>query len=47
MKAAPDGETVNYAEYELKDSEVWFRVVVTDAEGYKAYTNAYFLKDLK
>lgn len=47
MKAAPDGETVNYAEYELKDSEVWFRVVVTDTEGYKAYTNAYFLKDLK
>lgn len=44
---APSGETVNEAEFSLAENAKWFRVVVTDDKGYKAYSNAYFLDSLK
>lgn len=43
---APDGETITEAKFEV-DNAKWFRLTVTDAYGYKAYTNAYFLDELK
>ena len=46
MVVAADGETVNSAEFVLKEDEVWFRIVATDWEGNKAYSNAYFVKEL-
>lgn len=42
---APYGETVNEATFEIGKAK-WFRFVVTDKEGYKAYTNAYFTDTL-
>lgn len=38
---AENGKTINEAEFDVKDAK-WFRLVITDTEGYKAYTNAYF-----
>lgn len=46
MKAARDGEALNEATFTINPDEVWFRVVVTDSVGGKAYTNAYFKKEL-
>lgn len=42
---AGNENTINEAEFDVKESK-WFRLVVTDTEGYKAYTNAYFTDDL-
>lgn len=43
---AENGKTISEAEFEVKDAK-WFRLVVTDTEGYKAYTNAYFTDELE
>ncbi|MBR5869825.1 MAG: CehA/McbA family metallohydrolase [Clostridia bacterium] len=42
---AKDGETINAASFRVKEGNRWFRLVVRDREGYKAYTNAYFPDD--
>ena len=42
LTRARDGETINEASFRVRDGECWFRLVVVDREGYKAYTNAYF-----
>lgn len=47
LVAAPEGESVREAEFTVADDEVWFRLVVTDHRGFKAYTNGYFLEDLR
>lgn len=39
---AKDGETISTASFPLNPGDRWFRLVVVDREGYKAYTNAYF-----
>ena len=44
---AVDGESIYGAEFEIPNQAKWFRIVVTDNKGYKAYTNAYFTEDLK
>lgn len=44
---APAGETVSEAEFTLDENAKWFRIVVTDDKGYKAYSNAYFTDSLK
>ena len=44
---ANDGETINEATFEIDENSLWFRLTVTDSQGYKAYTNAYFLNDLE
>lgn len=44
---APVGEAVNEAEFKVHENTKWFRIVVTDDLGYKAYTNAYFIDELK
>lgn len=41
------GEAVTEAEFTVSKDTKWFRIVVTDDCGYKAYTNAYFIEDLK
>jgi len=41
------GKTVNSAEFTVGNDSVYFRIVVTDSEGYKAYSNAYFIDDLQ
>lgn len=38
---APKGETIRYAEFKLMESDTYFRITVTDAEGRKAYTQIY------
>lgn len=38
---APNGKTVNYAEFELHDTDGYFRITVTDQNGKKAYTQVY------
>lgn len=40
------GESVNEAEFTIHEKTKWFRIVVTDDLGYKAYTNAYFTDEL-
>lgn len=42
LARAKDGETIREASFRVRDGERWFRLVVVDREGYKAYTNAYF-----
>lgn len=42
-----DGKTINEATFEIDENSLWFRLTVTDAQGYKAYTNAYFINDLE
>lgn len=42
---AERGKTVNEAEFDVREAK-WFRLVVTDTEGFKAYTNAYFTDEL-
>lgn len=41
-RVAPEGQTLDCAEFRLEEGELWFRLVVRDTKGYKAYTNAYF-----
>lgn len=45
IKNAADGECINEASFKIKKHEKYFRIVVTDTFGYKAYSNAYFPKD--
>lgn len=42
LTRAKEGETIHEASFNVRDDEKWFRLVVVDREGYKAYTNAYF-----
>lgn len=44
IKNAVDGECVNEASFKIKPNEKYFRIVITDSLGYKAYSNAYFLR---
>lgn len=44
MKNAADGECINEALFDIKPNEKYFRIVITDSLGYKAYSNAYFLR---
>ena len=44
---AVDGESIYEAEFDIPEKAEWFRIVVTDNKGYKAYTNAYYTEDLK
>lgn len=41
------GEQTSEATFALVDGEIWFRFVVIDSEGYKSYSNAYFVDTLK
>lgn len=43
---AEKGGLVTEAEFNVDVNAKWFRIVVTDRQGFKAYTNAYFLDDL-
>ncbi len=45
-KNAPFGELIEEADFEIKRDIKWFRLVVVDKYGYKAYTNAYFIDSL-
>lgn len=47
LRAAHDGEELHEACFDINPDEIWFRVVVVDHRGGKAYTNAYFKKDLE
>ncbi len=42
---ADEGETVNYAEFEIKEKDVYFRITVVDKNGKKAYTQVYEISD--
>ena len=42
IKNAEDGMCINEAVFKVKKNEKYFRIVITDAAGYKAYSNAYF-----
>lgn len=42
IKNAEDGATINEAVFKIKKKEKYFRIVITDSLGYKAYSNAYF-----
>lgn len=42
IRIAPDGEFLTEASFRISEQEVWFRLCAIDAEGWKAYTNAYF-----
>lgn len=44
IKNANDKEEITEATFKIRDKEKYFRIVVTDSLGYKAYSNAYFLK---
>ncbi len=44
---APDGEYVTEAKFAVNENTTWFRFTVTDYQGFKAYSNAYFTDDLK
>ncbi len=45
-KVAQDGTEITNAEFSIPDDIKWFRLTVLDNRGFKAYTNAYFIKDL-
>ncbi|MCQ2427238.1 MAG: hypothetical protein MJ137_02390 [Clostridia bacterium] len=42
--AAFRGESITEASFTVRPDEKWFRLVLTDDRGYKAYTNAFYLK---
>lgn len=44
---AENGKTVNDAVFDIDENAKWFRLTVIDEKGFKAYTNAYFLDDIK
>lgn len=44
---ANDGETISEGSFEPSSEAKWFRFVAVDREGYKAYSNAYFVEDIK
>lgn len=43
IKNAAHGEQIHEASFKIKKNEKYFRIVITDSFGYKAYSNAYFL----
>jgi hypothetical protein len=43
----PEREPVTEAEFELMENQVYFRLTLIGMDGKRAYTNAYFLDDLK
>ena len=43
---APEGETVNEAVFEIRDTDEYFRIDVLDGEGMHANTQAYFIDEL-
>ena len=43
---ALDGESITGATFDVENAK-WFRIVVIDNYGFKAYTNAYFIDELK
>ena len=43
---AEPGKTIDHALFPLRDNDGYFRIEVTDANGRRANTNAYFLDDL-
>lgn len=43
---ARHGEAINEAVFKIKKREKYFRIVITDLFGYKAYSNAFFPKEL-
>ena len=45
-KCAEKGKTIAEAEFQIKDDWKYIRIEITDVEGYKAFSNAYFLEDL-
>lgn len=47
VRNAGNGEYVSEAWFDVRPDEGWFRLTVRDEHGYKAYTNAYFLDELK
>lgn len=44
---APKGERINHAAFELGETDIYFRLTITDTNGNHANTNAYFVEDLK
>lgn len=46
IKNAADGTCINEATFKVRKSEKYFRIVITDTYGYKAYSNAFFPKDI-
>ena len=42
---APEGETITYAEFPLRESDVYFRISIRDEFGNNAHTHTYFVKD--
>lgn len=46
-KNARNGECVTEAEFNVDQNAKWFRLTVEDHGGFRAYTNAYFLDELK
>lgn len=46
-RVAPEGETIDCAEFTVPDKELWFRLVARDLKGYKAFTNAYYPENMK
>jgi Predicted metal-dependent phosphoesterases (PHP family) len=43
---AAEGDSITEAEFPIKQDEKWFRLVIRDKRGYKAYTNAYFTEKM-
>lgn len=41
------GQTVNSAIFDVSPEEKWFRLVIRDTNGYKAYSNAFFQNDFR
>ena len=44
---AEPGTTVTEATFQIKESDIFFRLDIMDSEGLRADTQAYYLKDLK
>ena len=42
-KYAKENQTINYAEFNLRDTDAYFRVTVTDKKGKKAYSQVYMI----
>lgn len=46
QERAPEGGSINTADFEIDDKNKYFRITVTDANGKHANTNAYFTDEL-
>lgn len=47
IAAALSGEHINHASFAIDNTDTYFRLTVTDAQGHHANTNAYYTEDLK